>query len=201
MRHRSGATLVICLLQLGARAAAGAETPDLGWIDFEQLRRGEVVLRTDKFEHGGVTIDAAILTDASPEAIFGILKACEIAPDYVPNVVACKRIDTVNEGRSELFIQTVKPAFFIPAFEHVFRLDYYPYERIEVHRVSGPLDVMDGVWRLIPQGGSRIVLMYSLKIRPGFPVPRLFVRSTLKRDLPTVLIAVRARAEAAAPRL
>jgi hypothetical protein len=40
--------------------------------------------------------------------------------------------------------------------------------------------------------------MQTLKLRPGIPVPRFFVRATLKHDLPIVLEAVRDRAEAAA---
>jgi ribosome-associated toxin RatA of RatAB toxin-antitoxin module len=191
------ATAVVSTCHFVLAPAVWAEPGDTTWIDFDLLEAGEVVLRTDKLSQGGVTIDAAVLIGASAETIFEILKACEIAPDYVPNVVDCTLIDSVNDGRSELFIQTVKPAFFIPAFEHVFRLDYHPFQRIDVRRVSGPLAVMDGAWTLVPHGNGRIVLMHSLDIRPGFPVPRLFVRATLKRDLPTVLKAVRDRAEAA----
>ena len=98
-------------------------------------------------------------------------------------------------GAAELFVQTVKPAFFVPSFEHVFRLDYTPYSRIDVHRVSGPIAVMEGTWWLLPASAGKILLIYDLAIDPGMPVPRVFVRATLKRDLPRLLQAVRERAE------
>jgi hypothetical protein len=40
-----------------------------------------------------------------------------------------------------------------------------------------------------------MLLVHSLTLKPGFPVPPLFVRNTLKRDLPTVLREIRKRAE------
>jgi hypothetical protein len=92
----------------------------------------------------------------------------------------------------------VKPAFFLPAFEHVFRLDYEPYERIGVHRVSGPIERMDGDWWLLPQPNGAILVVYELAVDPGLPMPRFFVRSTMRRDVPKILTAVRDLAEAAA---
>ena len=182
----------------GPPAGAQADSPDLAWIDFAEIVAGETVLRTGKAERNAVTIDIATRIRAPKETIWAILRACDIAPEYVPNVVACELIDSINDGKSELFVQTVKPAFFIPRFEHVFRLDYSPYERIDVHRVSGPIAVMEGSWWLLDQQDGSILLLHSLRLQPGMPVPRFFVRATLRRDLPIVLEAVRARAEARA---
>jgi len=180
---------------LGA-PAAGTE-PDLGWIDFARLAAGETVVQTGKAAaRGTVTVDAATRVHAPKEVIWGILRECEIAPEYVPNVVACRLIDSVNDGKSELFVQTVKPAFFVPRFEHVFRLDYYPFDRIEVRRVSGPIAELEGTWWLLDQEDGAVLLVHSLRLRPGIPVPRLFVRATLRHDLPIVLDAVRDRAQA-----
>jgi hypothetical protein len=169
--------------------------PDTSWIDQSKLRAGEVVLQTGRIERGEVTIDVATLIRAPKETIWNILAECEIAPEYVPNVVACELIDSINDGRSELFIQTVKPAFFMPRFEHVFRLDYFPYDRIDVHRVSGPIAEMEGSWWLLDQADGSVMLLHTLRLQPGIPVPRVFVRATLRRDLPIVLDAVRGRAE------
>lgn len=189
------------LLLLCAAAPAAvvtAQSPPLDWIDHSAIDAGEVEIRMDKGPRGQVLVDVAIRVDAPAKAVWDILVACEIAPEYVPNVVGCRRIDEINDGNSELFIQTVKPAFFIPRFEHVFRLDYHPPTRIDVHRVSGPIAQMDGSWWLLDQKDGSVLLMHTLALRPGLPVPRPFVRATLRRDLPTVLRAVRDRAEAAA---
>jgi hypothetical protein len=174
-----------------------AEEPDLSWIDREAVASRMAFYLTERAERPQVVlIKLAIDVAAAPQAIWDVLTACQIAPEYVPNVQSCRRLEVLDNGRADLFVQVIKPAFFIPAFEHVFRLDYTPYTRIDVHRVSGPIAHMDGTWWLLPQPNGHTLLVYDLALDPGFPIPRFFVRATLKRDLPKVLSAVRERAEA-----
>ena len=192
---------IAALALLGSGLAAAQ--PDLAWIDRAALDAGEVLVVTDKSERPlTVEIKLAAKVDAPAAAIFAVLKACEIAPEYVPNVQSCRRLEQLDGGRADLFVQVIKPIFFIPSFEHVFRLDYTNYSRIDVKRVSGPIAYMEGSWWLLPQDDGRILLVYELALDPGMPIPRFMVRATLKRDLPKVLMAVRDRAEAAddAPR-
>jgi len=193
MLHRHIAAIV----SLAAFATqASAQPDDLDWVDWEDVDAGEVVFQTQKLGRGTVKIDLVIAVDAGWQTIWDLLTACEISPEFVPHVVACSQIDTIKDGNAELFLQTVKPAFFLPRFEHVFQLDYYPPERIDVHHVSGPIDRMEGNWRIIDRSGDSIALAHSLTLKPGFPVPPLFVRNTLKRDLPKVMREIAKRAEA-----
>jgi hypothetical protein len=199
-RLRALAPAALALVAFEAAfVARAAELPDIGWIDRATLDSGAVQVIAD---HGDrpltVAVKVAIKVAASPQAIWEVLKACQIAPEYVPNVVSCRSLEEVDDGRSELFVQTVKPAFFLPTFEHVFRLDYEPYAHIGVHRVSGPIARMDGDWWLLPRDDGTILLVYELAVDPGMPVPRFFVRATMKRDIPKILTAVRERAERAA---
>lgn len=186
------------LLQLAGFGGSAAAEPDLAWLDRQALAAGMVLVDAERGERPqAVRVRVAAEIDAGAEAIWDVLRACQIAPEYVPNVVSCRSLELIDDSRAEFFVQTVKPAFFLPAFEHVFRLDYTPYTRIDVHRVSGPIAHMEGSWWLLPQANGRILLVYELELQPGLPVPRFFVRATLKRDLPKVVRAVRARAEAA----
>ena len=181
-------------------AFGAAAQPNLDWIDRDAIAAREVqvfVERSDRPLTAEVKLAAEV--DAPATAIWDVLKACEIAPEYVPNVQSCRRLEELDGGRAELFVQTIKPVFFLPTFEHEFRLDYTPYSRIDVNRVSGPIAHMQGTWWLLPEDNGRILLVYELALDPGMPIPRFLVRATLKRDLPKVLAAVRARAEAAAP--
>ncbi len=180
--------------------AAGAE-PNLDWIDREALAKREVLVQADRSERP-LTVDVKLAAeiDAAPAAIWEVLTACEISPEYVPNVVSCKNLEELDGGRADLFVQTVKPIFFLPTFEHVFRLDYTQYTRIDVNRVSGPIAHLQGTWWLLPPENGRILLVYELALDPGMPIPRFMVRATLKRDLPKVVGAVRERAEAAIAR-
>ena len=180
-------------------AFGAAAQPNLDWIDRDAIAAREVqifVERSDRPLTAEVRLAAEV--DAPATAIWDVLKACEIAPEYVPNVQTCKKLEELDGGRAELFVQTIKPVFFLPTFEHEFRLDYTPYSRIDVNRVSGPIAHMQGTWWLLPEDNGRILLVYELALDPGMPIPRFLVRATLKRDLPKVIAAVRERAEAAA---
>jgi hypothetical protein len=175
--------------------STAAQPPNLDWIDFERLDAGEVLLETTNVSRGTVHIDLAIAIDADWQSVWDLLKACEVSPEYVPHVEACRRVAAIEECNCDIFEQTVKPAVFLPRFEHIFRLEYFPPERIEVRHVSGPIDVLEGAWTLVERPDAPMILLHSLTINPGIPVPRLFVRNSLRRDLPTVLREVRARAE------
>lgn len=172
--------------------------PDLSWVDRSAVAAREIIVVADRDDRP-LTVHVRIAAEvaAPATAIWDVLKACEVAPEYVPNVVSCRKLEELDGGRAELFVQTIKPIFFLPTFEHVFRLDYRPYTRIGVHRVSGPIAHMEGAWWLVPQANGRILLVYELALDPGMPIPRFMVRATLKRDLPKVIAAVRERAEAA----
>jgi hypothetical protein len=176
-----------------------AAQPDLDWIDRDAIAAREVQVYVERSERPlTAEVKLAIEVAAPAAAIWDVLRACEIAPEYVPNVVSCKKLEVLEGGRAELFEQTIKPIFFMPTFEHVFRLDYVPYTRIDVSRVGGPIAYMQGSWWLLPQDNGRILLVYELELDPGMPIPRFLVRATLKRDLPKLVAAVRDRAEAAA---
>ena len=190
----AGVTLA---LAAGAQAALGQAAPDLSWIDRAAVAEREIIVNAERGDRPlTVLVRIAAEVDATPAAIWQILTACEIAPEYVPNVVSCKKVEELDGGRADLFVQTIKPIFFLPTFEHVFRLDYTPYTRIDVHRVSGPIAYMEGSWWLLPQESGRILLVYQVAVDPGLPIPRFLVRATMKRDLPKIMMAVRERAEA-----
>lgn len=190
---------LLATLSLVASGAAADGEPS--WVDRAALERGEIAIDVPRDRPAPrVQVKVAALIDAAPAEIWDVLTACELAPDYVPNVVSCELLETLDGGRSELFVQVVKPAFFLPRFEHVFRLDYEPYERVEVRRVSGPIAFMAGTWELVPQPDGKTLLLYDLEVDPGMPAPRFWVRATMRRDLPRIVEAVRDLSEAAAKR-
>lgn len=204
MPRSHGAALCLLAAAAATAGAAGAQTEIPGWIDLERLAAGEVLFESMPEDGGGVTIELAVRIDADWQAIWQTVTACEVSPEYVPHVRSCSAIDpesigqpAIADGSAELFVQIVKPAFFLPRFEHVFRLDYFPPERIEVVHISGPLDRMEGRWRVIPAADGSMLVIQELTVKPNFPVPRFFVRNTLERDMPPVLKEIRRRAEGA----
>lgn len=191
------ARALLAAILLSNAAALSAQVSDEFLEAFSaELDAGEPALELTK--GGPVThVAAAIVINAPSSAIWEVLVACDVAPEYVPNVVDCQSIEILNDGAAELFIQTVKAALWV-TFEHVFRMDYEPHARIIISRVSGPIRRLESTWELVPRADRSVLLTYSLAVDPGIPIPRWFVRQTLKRDLPKVLEAVRQRSMAAA---
>ena len=83
----------------------------------------------------------------------------------------------------------------MPSFEHEFRLDYEPYDRIRVTRVSGPFERLDGVWCLVPESPERTRVIYRLDIEPGPLIPNFMLSRPLRRDVLNAMRAVRERSE------
>jgi len=177
-------------------ASAGDGEPDLSWLDHALLERGEVQVHPDQIEHGVVHMRFAVKVRAPVERLWDVLKDCPRSAEYTPNIVSCRSLEIEDDGRAELFSQTIKIAFFVPSFEHVFRLSYDPYTHIGVHRVSGPINVLDGNWWLVPQADGSVLLVNELAIDIGLPVPRFLVRATMRREVPKMLAGIRDRAQA-----
>jgi polyketide cyclase/dehydrase/lipid transport protein len=201
LRARRGTRLLVAILAtfgallLGPARAAERE-PDLDWVDRALLDRGEVQVHPDQIEHGVVHMRFAVKVSAPVPTLWDVLKDCPRSAEYTPNIVSCRSLEILDDGRAELFTQTIKIAFFVPAFEHVFRLSYDPYTHIGVHRVSGPIDVLDGNWWLVPQADGSVLLVNELAINIGLPVPRFLVRATMRREVPKMLAGIRDRAQA-----
>ncbi len=178
-------------------ASLSAQDADLDWIVREELQSGRILVDFGEDQRYRGRIRAAVRVAATAEQVWAILEDCENAPEYVPNVMTCELVETLEQQNAQIFRQRIKPRWYLPSFEHEFRLDYQPYTRIDVNRVSGPLGKLEGVWRLLPGSGGGIILIYSLDFEPGLPVPRFIVGRILSHDLPVILAAVRDRAEAA----
>jgi ribosome-associated toxin RatA of RatAB toxin-antitoxin module len=174
-----------------------AQKADLDWIIRDDLEAGEILIDFSSDEHYTEHIRAAALIDAPAEKIWAILKDCERAPEYIPHIQACELLETQPDQRAQIFRQRVKLAWFLPSFEHNFRLNYEPYSRIDVSHVSGPINVLDGTWWLVSDENPGTILIYLLSFEPDFPIPRFVISHMLTRDVPAILAKVRDRAEAA----
>jgi len=178
-----------------------AEDADVGWVDWDALATGDVILRRGSDSGGEVALELAVLIDADWSSIWHALTECELAPQYVPDVIDCRLLDEVDDGRAEVFVQTVKPIFFLPKFEHVFRLSYFPPERVTINSIAGGgfIEAMNGEWLIVPRPGGKIAVVQSMMVKPAASIPKAWVRAALKRNLTKVLAAVKERAEGAAP--
>src|SRR5690606_18026523 len=96
----------LTVLLLGTVAARGADE-DLAWIDRAALERREVLVEAERERGPRVEVKVAALMDAPPEAVWEVLVACDLAPEYVPHVLSCRLLETLDDGRAQLFVQVV----------------------------------------------------------------------------------------------
>jgi ribosome-associated toxin RatA of RatAB toxin-antitoxin module len=175
--------------------AAPAQPPELGWIDEASIQSGEILIDFGDDRRFRGRIRAATLVAAPPEAIWAVLSDCESAPEYLDSVQSCELIETLDGGNAQIFRQRAKLRWFMPSFEHEFRLDYEPYTRISVTRVSGPFQQLDGVWWLVPESPGRTRVIYRLDIEPGPLIPDFMLSRPLRRDVLNAMRAVRELSE------
>ena len=184
------------LLGLLVLAAAPAQPPEVEWIDEALIQDREILIDFGNDRRFRGRIRAAALVEAPPEVIWRILSDCEAAPEYMDSVETCELLETLDDGHAQLFRQRAKLRWFIPSFEHEFRLDYEPYERIRVSGISGPFERLDGIWWLVPESPQRTRVIYRLDVEPRPLLPLFLLSRPLQRDIRNALRAVRERSEA-----
>lgn len=174
-----------------------------GWVAEpaieSRLAAGEVVVQSaGEIEPAAPRgrIRAAILIQASPQAIWSVLTDCKEAQAFVPGLRRCRRIDGATDGQWADIEQEVRYSWLLPEIRYVFRADYDPPHRIRFHRISGDLKAEEGTWLLTPTAdGSGTVVQYDVYLDPGFWIPQFLVTRSLRKDLPAALAGLRDRVE------
>jgi ribosome-associated toxin RatA of RatAB toxin-antitoxin module len=184
---------------LACHQARGAEWQPSSAV-LEKLSRGEVVLDTsdDDRELDNADLRVAVQIDASPEEVFRIMTSCDQAMRFVPRIRRCKVLETAHDGSWQTVEHEVDGNAYLPRARYVFRADLERFRRIRCTEVSGDFRENRGVWTFRPLNGTTATLVtYTVHIVPRFYAPRWAVRASLKRELPTLMDALRDVAEAA----
>ena len=173
------------------------------WIDDQTVQRqladGQVAVHV-AFDGDGsrVLINAAVRIKASPEIIWGVLTDCDHAASFIPGVKSCRRVQAAPDGSWEIIEQESKYSWLMPSVTTIVHADYKRPQRIDFNRVSGDLKDEQGTWLLEKEAhrpSEVVTVEYELHVDPGFWVPRVLVRHSLRTELPAALAAMRARAE------
>lgn len=175
------------------------------WVDDQtvqqQLAAGQIAVRIAfDGDESGMRVNAAVRIKASPEAIWSVLTDCDHAASFIPGVKRCRRVKRAPDGTWELIEQESKYSWLMPSVTTVVQADYQRPQRIEFRRVSGDLKNEDGTWLLeaAPAGAASdntTIVEYQLHVDPGFWIPRVLLRHSLRSELPAALTALRNRAE------
>ena len=136
---------------------------------------------------------AAILIDHPVKAVWDVIEDKESASEYIKDLKSATIIE--DQGDYQLVEQKLKIGP-LPTFTYVIKHEATPPHRVDFNRVSGDLKNVEGYWEFHPlDRGTKTLLIYSLEIAPGIPVPPFIIKNSMKKSLPEALRAVKARVE------
>ena len=157
-----------------------------------RLKRGEVLVRVDGHDSGSKRrVQAAILIDSPAQQIWNIMVDCDRAPEFVPGLRGCRVLH--HHESMEIIEHRVKFSTLQPTVTYVFRALYQNLRRIDFIRVGGDFRELEGSWILEQINDRQTIVVYSVYLDPGFPVPQWLVRRILRGELRDFLLALRNR--------
>ncbi len=182
-------SITIALLLFAACAAPAADLAQ------ESTQHGdiEVAVSLDAAEQSG-SASASVRIHARREVVWSLITSCAEALRLVPGLVSCEVMDTAPDRSWQRIRHVMDYSWYLPKLTYEFRASYDEPSRVSIERMSGDLRVLRGSWALQGDGADTIA-HYAVDLAPGFWVPHWIVRAALRRDLPKMLRALRARAE------
>jgi hypothetical protein len=138
---------------------------------------------------------ATVRIHARREVVWTLIKSCAEALKMVPGLVACDVLETAPDESWQIIRHVLDYSWYVPKLTYEIRATYENPARVSIERISGDLRVMKGSWSL-QSDGDYTIANYAVDLAPGFWVPQWMVRVALRHDLPKMLRALRARAEA-----
>jgi hypothetical protein len=179
----------IALLLFAAHAAAAVDLAQ------ESAQHGDidVAVLLDAGEQSG-SASASVRIHARREVIWSLITSCAEALHLVPGLVACDVLETAPDRSWQRIRHVMDYSWYVPKLTYVIRAFYDQPSRVSIERISGDLRVLRGSW-ILQGDGDYTIAHYAVNLAPGFWVPHWIVRAALRRDLPKMLRALRARAE------
>jgi Polyketide cyclase / dehydrase and lipid transport len=159
------------------------------------LQHGDVdiAVSLDAAEQSG-SANATVRIHARREVVWALITSCAEGLHLVPGLVSCEVMETAPDGSWQRIRHVIDYSWYVPKLTYEIQASYDPPSRVSIERVSGDLRVLRGSWEL-QSDGDYTIAHYAVDLAPGFWVPHWLVRAALRRDLPRMLRALRARAE------
>ncbi len=194
-RRRPHLGCALLALLVAASAVGSEETPPRASSSPPTGDDFALSIVMDPAEASG-TATASIRIHATKDALWQILTSCPEALQIVPGLKLCVVQETAKDQSWQRIRQVMDYAWFTPRVSYDVLASYNKPDGIAFEKVAGDQMRLRGSWGL-QSDGEYTVAHYVLEFSPGFWMPRWFVKAALKRDLPKMLRALRAHAEAA----
>jgi hypothetical protein len=177
--------VILCAARAAYPSEVAGQAPPHGDI--------EVTESLDPAEQSG-SATAMVRIHALRPLVWSLITSCTEALKLVPGLVRCDVQETAPDRSWQRIRQVVDYSWYVPKVTYEVRATYTEPSRVSIERISGDLRTLRASWEL-ESDGDYTVAHYRLELAPGFWVPSLMVHAALRRDLPKMLRALRARAE------
>jgi len=184
-------TLFLIVMIFTANSASSANLAQ----EASQKSDIEVSVSLDLTEQSG-SANATVRIHASREAVWSLITSCPESLRMVPGLEVCDVLETAPDQSWQRIRHVMNYSWFVPKLSYVIRAAYDRPSKVSIERISGDLRTLRGSWEL-KSDGEYTIAHYMVDLAPGFWIPHWIVRSALRKDLPKMLRALRARAEAA----
>jgi len=173
-------------------AAHAMPAPDLAQ---ESVQHGDIdiAVTLDAGEQSG-SASAWVRIHAHREVVWSLITSCPEALQMIPGLMSCEVMETAPDRSWQRIRHVMNYSWYAPKLTYEIRAFYDEPSRVSIERISGDLALLRGSWDLRSDGDDTVA-HYSVHLVPGFWVPRWMERAALRRDLPKMLRALRARAE------
>jgi hypothetical protein len=184
--------LLVVFLLFAAHAGPAAPAPDLAQ---ESAQHGDIdiAVTLDAGEQSG-SASASVRIHANREVVWSLITSCAEALQMIPGLMSCEVVETAPDRSWQRIRHVMNYSWYAPKLTYEIRAFYDEPSRVAIERISGDLALLRGSWELRSDGDDTVA-HYSVHLVPGFWVPRWMERAALRRDLPKMLRALRARAE------
>jgi hypothetical protein len=154
----------------------------------------DVVL--DKAEQNG-RASAMVRIHASREVVWSLITNCAEELKMVPGLANCDVLETASDKSWQRIRHVLDYSWYVRKLSYEVRATYDKPVEVSIERTSGDLRTLKASW-ILKTDGDYTVAHYEIDLAPGFWVPHWLVRGALRRDLPKMLRALRARSESVA---
>jgi hypothetical protein len=175
---------LISLLLVTSVYADNVSEPD----KVSRLRSGEILHEYTRMDESGGAIRAEVFIRSGLEDIRAILQGCGKAFVFVDGMEQCEILER-TEGYT-LIHQVVDTGFLAPTLNYSYESKNDSQSRMSFNLVEGNLSVLQGGWEFVDLYDG-IHVIYDMRVRPGFPLPRFLVRMSLRRMIPDMLACIR----------
>jgi ribosome-associated toxin RatA of RatAB toxin-antitoxin module len=176
--------LAIVLTMVSAAAAAAERDDNIS----RRLGNGEIVLLNADSSQSGGSARVQALVQTSAQSVWNVITSCERSFVFVDGLKECQVIE--DDGGRAVVHQVVNKGWLYPTQDFIFESLREPYRDIRFNLVEGNLKAMEGTWQFteLPEG---VLIDYSIRVRPGLPVPGFIVSWVMRKGMPDLIACIR----------